>query len=109
MGSGNGYEVDLSYLQQAVTQLQSVADGMDGTKEKANYQTNLTPGQFGGEGFLEAQTLYGAHDAMKTDITNMIGTLQSMIQEFQGKTSSAHKAYSDQETNTAGGFNKGMS
>ncbi|WP_370063292.1 hypothetical protein [Streptacidiphilus sp. MAP5-3] len=92
-----------------MTQLQSVADGLDPTKGKAKYQTNLTQSQLGSHGFLEAQALLSAHQAMQTDVTNMIGTLQQMIQEFQGKTSSAHKAYSDQETNTAGGFNKGMS
>ncbi|MEY9845245.1 hypothetical protein ABH940_002315 [Streptacidiphilus sp. BW17] len=106
MGSGNGYEVDLSYLQQAVTQLNGLVSSMDAPTSKAKYSTNLTKNQIGGDGFLEADALYKAHETMKSEITSMISVLQSMVQELQTKTGSAHAAYANQETSTANGFNR---
>ena len=102
---GTGYSVDLSYLQDTVKKLQGVADGMDECNLKATYHTDLGRDQFGGEKFLEAQGLSDAHKHMKDSITAMIGTLQSMIQEFQSKTSAAHAAYSGHEDATVTGFN----
>jgi hypothetical protein len=102
--SGTGYEVDLAYLQATVGKLQAVASGMDGACGSVNYKTNLTRKQFGGDAFGEAQTLYAAHDTMRTAILEMITTLQTMIQEFTDKTNTVHATYSAQETTTAGHF-----
>jgi len=102
--SGSGYEVDLDYLKSTITKLQTVVDGMDGACTKVNYNTSLTRKQFGSDAFVESGTLYTAHDAMKTQILDMIKTLQTMVQEFTDKTSAVHTSYSDQETTTSGHF-----
>ncbi|WP_052434802.1 type VII secretion target [Streptacidiphilus melanogenes] len=105
----SGYEVDLSYLQDTVKKLQGVADGMDDANQKAQYQTNLTRTQVGGTMFVEAGNLHTAHDNMKSQLANMIKTLQTMIQEFTDKTGSAHDQYSAQDTQTGQNFSRGAS
>ncbi|MEZ0095690.1 hypothetical protein [Streptacidiphilus sp. EB129] len=102
--SGTGYSVDLDYLQNTITRLQGVVDGMDDTTNKANYETNLTPQQFGGSAFQEAVALHQAHDDMKTSITNMIITLKAMVQEFTDKTNHVHTTYRNNEAASAGSF-----
>jgi uncharacterized protein YukE len=103
----SGYEVDLSYLQDTLKKLQGVADGMDHHTSKVNYQTNLTRAQFGGAGFAEADNLYQAHDAMKTQLSAMITTLQQMIQEFTDKTGHAHAQYASTDTSIGDQFQRG--
>ncbi|WP_052442910.1 type VII secretion target [Streptacidiphilus neutrinimicus] len=105
----SGYEVDLSYLQDTVKKLQGVADGMDDANQKAQYQTNLIHTQIGSETFIEASNLHTAHDNMKTQLANMIKTLQTMIQEFTDKTGSAHDQYAAQDTQTSQNFSRGAS
>lgn len=100
----SGYEVDLSYLQDTLKKLQGVADGMDKHSDTVNYQTNLNQSQFGGPGFIEAQNLYQAHDAMKTSIAAMIVTLKQMIQEFTDKTGHAHDQYAGTDNSISGTF-----
>ncbi|MEY9878114.1 hypothetical protein ABH931_007639 [Streptacidiphilus sp. MAP12-33] len=104
-----GYEVDLSYLQDTLKKLQGVADGMDTPCGVANYQTNLSSSQFGGEGFLEAQNLYQAHDNMKSQLSTMITALQQMIQEFTDKTGRAHDQYAGTDSSVSGTFSRGAS
>ena len=103
----SGYDVDLDYLRDTVKKLQGVADGMDDTNQKAQYQTNLTRPQVGGDLFMEAGNLHTAHDNMKTQLAKMIKTLQTMIQEFTDKTGHAHDSYSAQDTQTSKDFSRG--
>lgn len=102
--SGAGYEVDLNYLRDTISKLQGVVSGMDGACTSANYNTNLTRQQFGSDAFVESGNLHAAHDNMKNQITDMIKTLQTMVQNFTDKTTTVHAAYADQETTTAGHF-----
>ncbi|MEZ0065749.1 uncharacterized protein YukE [Streptacidiphilus sp. MAP12-20] len=104
---GDGYQVDLSYLQDTLKKLQGVVDGMDTTCGVANYQTNLNRSQFGGDAFVEAGTLYSAHDNMKTQLNGMISTLQQMIQEFKDKTGHTHDQYAGTDNAVKYTFSKG--
>jgi hypothetical protein len=105
-----GYEVDLSYLQDTLKKLQGVSDGMDVVCGVSNYQTNIARSEFGGDKFIEAGNLFAAHDHMKTELTKMIATLKSMIQDFTDKTGSAHAQYAAQESQTGQTFlNNGAS
>ncbi|WP_042425218.1 hypothetical protein [Streptacidiphilus anmyonensis] len=102
----SGYEVDLSYLQDTYKKLQGIAYGMDHHTSAVNYKTNLSPSQFGGEGFLEADNLYQAHETMKNQLSAMMTTLQTMIQEFTDKTGSAHDQYANTDTSVGDQFQR---
>ncbi|WP_037605201.1 hypothetical protein [Streptacidiphilus rugosus] len=106
--SGDGYQVDLSYLNATVLKLQGVAQQMDHPIGVATYQTNLSRSQIGGETFIEAGNLFAAHEHMKAELASMIATLQSMIQEFKDKTGHAHDQYANQETTTGTTMKRGM-
>jgi Holliday junction resolvasome RuvABC endonuclease subunit len=107
--SGTGYEVDLDYLRDTIAKLQGVVTGMDAPCTKVNYNTNLTRQQFGSDAFAESGTLHAAHDSMKTQLAEMIQTLQNMIQEFTDKTTAVHGAYAEQEAATTRHFNASAS
>lgn len=103
----SGYDVDLDYLRDTKKKLQAVADGMDDTNQKAQYQTSLSRSQVGGELFMEAGNLHRAHDNMKMQLAHMTTVLQTMIQEFTDKTGAAHDSYSAQDTQTGKDFSRG--
>jgi methyl-accepting chemotaxis protein len=101
--AGQGYKVDLDALWTTVNNLKALASAMDDPKSKAKYFTNLTQNQVG-KGFAEASTLYQAHEDMKNSINEMVGNLQTLLEDFGSKASSVHSAYANQEAGTKSDF-----
>ncbi|WP_051940559.1 hypothetical protein [Phaeacidiphilus oryzae] len=98
--TGQGYSVDLDYLQDTIKKLQGVCDSMGGPEQCAVHDTNLESTDFG-HNFVEATQLHQAHETMRSEIQGMITSLKSMIQDFHGRTTQVHNGYQQHETATS--------
>jgi hypothetical protein len=95
-----GYQVDVSALEQVVTQLNAVAADLTSTADCAAYKTTIGAGTLG-TGFEGATGLLGTHDAMQTWIAEMITLLKSFIEEYGGQTKQVAANYTALEDQTA--------
>jgi hypothetical protein len=103
--TGQGYSVDLDYLQDTIKKLQGVCDSMGGPEQCAVHDTNLQSNDFG-HNFEEALGLHQAHDQMRGEIQGMITHLKEMIQDFHGRTTQVHGTYQHHEQSTSAGLGR---
>lgn len=92
----SGYKVDLSALDEVITKLNRIVDGMGSPKQKAKYDTYLPEGWLG-KNFQEEKDLRGEHNKMKSEIEGYIDTLEKMISDFGSNTSKARRNYDTSE------------
>jgi hypothetical protein len=101
MGSmSHGYKVDLSALDEVIKKLNNIVDDMDGSKNKAKYETNI-PAHWLGVNFVEATELHSAHDETKGNIEAFIDQLQQLIVKYSSDTAQVRRNYDDQEQRTS--------
>lgn len=92
------YGVDLSALDQVVKELNEVLRDMGGPKTKAEYNTYI-PKTALGNGFVEAETIFNAHDEKKAFIKDkVLKEIEDLIDDFGKKTEKTRGAYDDAET-----------
>lgn len=102
----SGYKVDLSALDEVITKLNRIVDGMGSPKQKAQYDTYLPEGWLG-KIFVEEQTFRDSHDRLKSDIEGYVRSLERMIDEFGKNTSKVRRNYDTSDQNAKGAMGAG--
>jgi uncharacterized protein YukE len=97
------YKVDLSEIEGTITKLNAVLKNMSASKASVQNKTFLPQGALG-TGFGEADTLYTAHDQMKTVLEGVVQYLEDLLDDFGQKTKKTHDAFSDAEAETYSAF-----
>jgi hypothetical protein len=101
MGNKGQYRVDLSALENVITQLNGVLKDLGNANSDAKYKTALAPSALGADAngvtFVEARKLTNAHQDMKLHIEEVVGHLNEVVDDFGKKTKSAHGSYQDQD------------
>lgn len=103
----DGYRVNTDELQAVVTRLRNLQKNLGETASKATYNTVIAPSDVGWE-FPEAHELHTAHSEMKLSLESMIKKLESLIDDFGGKTQVVTDSYKENEYNVQSGMNGGM-
>ncbi|MEU0944690.1 hypothetical protein ABZ379_18100 [Streptomyces canus] len=97
------YKVDLSEIEGTITKLNGVLKDMSTSKASCQNKTYLPKGALG-TGFGEAETLYAAHDQMKTVLEGVVQYLEDLLDDFGQKTKKTHDAFSDAEAENYSAF-----
>ncbi|MDQ0764294.1 hypothetical protein [Streptomyces canus] len=97
------YRVDLSEIEGTITKLNGVLKDMSTSKASCQNKTYLPKGALG-TGFGEAETLYTAHDQMKTVLEGVVQYLEDLLDDFGQKTKKTHDAFSDAEAENYSAF-----
>lgn len=98
MGDGSDMRVDLSALDDVISKLRKLTDGMGSAKEKAKYQTEVPKKAFGKmDTFEEARELAGAYEKCKSDLERAIQGMEDLVEKFGTGTSKAKDRYHEQE------------
>ncbi|WP_431952888.1 hypothetical protein [Actinacidiphila sp. bgisy167] len=100
------YKVDLSELEKTITKLNAVLSSMGGAKSTAVNQTHLPSGALG-SGFIEADEMAKAHEAIKTALEEMIADVHEVMDRFGQNTKKAHGHYSNAEYDIQAGMTGG--
>ncbi|MFZ3560237.1 MULTISPECIES: hypothetical protein [unclassified Streptomyces] len=106
--AGDGYKVDLSALDQVIRKLNAVIGDLGKANADTEHRTYLPAGALGrsvgGHRFEEAEELSKAHSEMREYLKEVVRHLESVMDDFGGKTKKAHGAYQDAEADTSGGM-----
>ncbi|MFK4103442.1 hypothetical protein ACI2L1_25865 [Streptomyces sp. NPDC019531] len=99
------YKVDLSEIEGTITKLNGVLKDMSTSSASCQNKTFLPKGALG-TGFGEADKLYGAHEAMKERLYEIVAYLEQVLDDFGQKTKKTHASYSDAEAQNLAAFNR---
>jgi hypothetical protein len=99
----DGYRVNTDELEAIVTRLRNLQKNLGQTASKATYNTVIQPSDVGWD-FPEAHELHTAHSAMKAKLEGLIRNLESMIDDFTGKTHAVSNAYKESEYQVRAGM-----
>jgi hypothetical protein len=92
----DGYRVDTNELEAVVTRLRNLQKNLGETAGKAKYNTVLQISDVGWD-FSEANELHTAHANMKASLEDLIKNLESLIDDFSGKTQTVTNSYKESE------------
>lgn len=95
--------VDLDELEKTVTALNHLLSGLGKADTDVKTRTYLPAGALG-SGFDEADRLANAHNQMKTYIEDVVGYLNTVMDEFGQKTKYSLGAYQDSDYEAKASF-----
>ncbi|WP_377271303.1 hypothetical protein [Peterkaempfera sp. SMS 1(5)a] len=104
----DGYRVNTDELEAVVARLRNLQKNLGETAGKATYNTVIEPSDVGWE-FPEAHELHSAHTQMKSSLETLINNLETMIDDFSGKTQAVTDSYKESEYNVRSSMDGGVS
>ncbi|GAA2241975.1 hypothetical protein GCM10010430_24450 [Kitasatospora cystarginea] len=101
----DGFRVNTDELEAVVKRLRDLQQNLGQTANKSKYNTVIARSDYGGD-FLEAQSLYTAHDRMQQSLAQMTADLESLINDFGDKAKAVHDGYRNVEAQHAADMQK---